>query len=64
MLVLLIILIAGICLVSIDSIINGMISCMLFIGMIVGAVFLSKRLSKMEDDNIYRGENSKNDMFR
>ena len=64
MLVLLIILIAGIYLVSIDSIINGMISCMLFIGMIVGAVFLSKRLSKMEDDNIYRGENSKNDMFR
>ncbi|MBQ6212454.1 MAG: hypothetical protein IJJ57_06130 [Ruminococcus sp.] len=64
MLVLLIILIAGICLASIDSIINGMISCMLFIGMIVGAVFLSKRLSKMEDDNIYRGENSKNDMFR
>ena len=64
MLVLLIIHIAGICLVSIDSIINGMISCMLFIGMIVGAVFLSKRLSKMEDDNIYRGENSKNDMFR
>ena len=64
MLVLLIILISGIYLVSIDSLINGMISCMLFIGMIVGAVFLSKRLSKMEDDNIYRGENSKNDMFR
>ena len=51
--ILLVLLIVGIMLAAIDDIIASFVTVLLFIGLMIGIVFIRKKLSGMEDDNIY-----------
>ena len=63
--VLLIFLIAGMVLVSIDSIICNFLFVFMLIGLVVSAIYLRKYFLHMEDDNIYHRNNDNTDnIFR
>jgi len=51
--ILLVLLIVGIMLAAIDDIIASFVTVLLFIGLMIAIVFIRKKLSGMEDDNIY-----------
>ena len=52
-------------LASIDDIITGFVTVSMFIGLVTAIAFARKKLSNMENDNIYCSVNdNKNDMFR
>ena len=63
--VLLVLLIVGIMLASIDDIITGFVTVSMFIGLVTAIAFARKKLSNMENDNIYCSGNDNNkNMFR
>ena len=62
---LMIFLIAGMVLVSIDSIICNFLFVFMLIGLVVSAICLRKYFLHMEDDNIYHRNNDNTDnIFR
>ena len=58
--VLLVLVIVGIMLASIDDIITSFVTVLMFIGLVTAIVFVRKKLSNMENDNIYRIDKDKN----
>ena len=60
--ILLVLLIVGIMLAAIDDIIASFVTVLLFIGLMIAIVFIRKKLSGMEDDNIY--SNGSDNIFK